>query len=164
MNIRAFEKADFNRVQGIYLQGIETNNATFQLEKKSWDQWCASMLDHSVLVIENEYSQILGWAGLSAVSSRDVYKGVAEISIYVSPEAAGNGVGSRLMAAIVEHSEAQGFWTLQASIFPENLGSLALHAKYGFSTIGQRKALGRLHGVWRDVDLMERRSTLVGID
>jgi len=163
LNIRAFERADFSQVQDIYLQGIETKNATFQRKKKSWDQWCSSMIESTVLVMENESAEVVAWAGLSAISSRDVYKGVAEISIYVSPKAAGNGVGSILMESLIERSEEQGFWTLQAAIFPENQGSIRLHAKYGFSLIGRRKALGKLHGLWRDVDLMERRSKVVGM-
>jgi len=163
LNIRAFERADFSQVQDIYLQGIETKNATFQREKKSWDQWCSSMIESTVLVMEDESAEVVAWAGLSAVSSRDVYKGVAEISIYVSPKAAGNGVGSILLESLIERSEEQGFWTLQAAIFPENQGSIRLHAKCGFSLIGRRKALGKLHGLWRDVDLMERRSKVVGM-
>jgi len=163
MKIRTFERIDFNRVQAIYLQGIETNNATFQLEKKSWEQWCSSMIESTVLVLEDANSEVVAWAGLSAVSSRTVYKGVAEVSIYVAQEGAGKGIGSMLMEALIKDSETQGFWTLQAAIFPENIGSIKLHAKYGFSLIGRRKALGKLHGFWRDVDLMERRSTLVGL-
>jgi len=167
MNIRAFEDGDFSQVQAIYVAGIETKNATFQLEKKSWEQWSASMIQDTVLVLSTDTVQgeqkILAWAGLSAISTREVYRGVAEVSIYVAAEAMGKGAGSKLMGALIEQSEAQGFWTLQAAIFPENLGSIALHTKHNFAIIGRRKALGQLHGVWRDVDLMERRSTVVGI-
>lgn len=167
MKIRAFEPADFAAVQDIYQQGIATNNATFALQKKSWEQWQSSMLSDTLLVIveldSQGQEQLLGWAGLSAVSSRAVYAGVGEVSIYISPLAAGRGVGTLLLNDLITLCENLGFWTLQAAIFPENNASIALHNKCGFITLGCRKALGKMHGVWRDVEFLERRSTVVGI-
>ncbi|NQZ33303.1 MAG: N-acetyltransferase family protein [Oceanospirillaceae bacterium] len=167
MKIRAFDQADFAVVQDIYLQGIATNNATFALEKKSWQQWQSSMLSATLLVVVEQDSQgceqLLGWAGLSAVSSREVYCGVGEVSIYISSKAAGRGVGTLLMNELIIQCEGLGFWTLQAAIFPENTASIALHNKCGFITLGCRKALGKMHGVWRDVQFLERRSAVVGV-
>ena len=107
---------------------------------------------------------VIGWAALSRVSSRAVYAGVAELSIYVGERSRGQGVGSALLAALITASEKAGIWTLQAGIFPENQASLALHKKHGFREVGRRERLGKLHGLWRDVMLLERRSAIVGVD
>ncbi len=169
MNIRQFEQTDFVRVQHIYQLGIDTGHATFQLDQKNWQQWQQSMIENMTLVIteqtQDKSSQqvILGWAGLSAISAREVYAGVAEVSIYMATEASGKGYGSQLFAALIERSEGLGFWTLQSAIFPENEGSIALHIKQGFRLIGERKALGKMAGVWRDVLLFERRSEIAGL-
>jgi phosphinothricin acetyltransferase len=169
MNIRQFEPADFDRVQDIYQQGIDTGHATFQQQQKNWQQWQQSMIESMTLVITEQGNNqaddlvVMGWAGLSAISSREVYAGVAEVSIYMSPEVAGKGYGSQLFKALIERSEARGFWTLQSAIFPENKGSIKLHEKLGFRLIGERKALGKMHGVWRDVWLYERRSEIAGV-
>ncbi|EPJ44639.1 MAG: GCN5-related N-acetyltransferase [Osedax symbiont Rs1] len=167
MIIRYFCQSDFVKVQAIYQQGIATANATFQTSPKSWQQWQDSMIEASVLVSvdsESQKKQLKGWAGLSPVSTRAVYSGVAEVSIYVAQGATGMGIGSQLMAALIERAESLGFWTMQAAIFPENELSIALHIKFGFTIIGQRKAIAKLQGKWRDVVLLERRSTLVGVD
>ncbi|MFT5706718.1 MAG: L-amino acid N-acyltransferase YncA [Oceanospirillaceae bacterium] len=167
MDIRRFKESDFERVQDIYQQGIATGNATFQSQRKSWLQWQNSMLENTTLVITQGNTslvpEVLGWAGLSAISSREVYSGVAEISIYVAADAAGRGVGKKLFKALIAHSESLDFWTLQAAIFPENTASIALHDSVGFKVIGRREALGKMQGVWRDVILLERRSTTVGL-
>jgi len=107
---------------------------------------------------------ILGWAALSPVSRREVYAGVAEVSVYVAASARGFGVGGALMRALIEASERQGVWTLQSSIFPENLASVALHLKHGFREVGRRERIARHNGVWRDTVVLERRSRVAGVD
>ncbi len=107
---------------------------------------------------------VLGWAALSPVSKREVYAGVAEVSVYVSAAARGRGVGGALMRALIEASERHGVWTLQSSVFPENQASIGLHLKHGFRELGRRERVARLHGVWRDTVLLERRSRVVGVD
>ena len=162
MIIRPFAKNDFLAVQNIYQQGIDTGNATFQTKAKSWEQWNSSMLNCCRLVaVEDE--KVLGWAGLSAVSSREVYSGVAEVSVYVANQAQGKGLGHALLCALINESESNGIWMLQASIFPENISSITLHTRNGFRQVGNREKLGQLHGVWRNVTLMERRSAAVGL-
>ncbi|MCK8105423.1 N-acetyltransferase family protein [Pseudoalteromonas sp. 2CM41L] len=164
MIIRAFAKNDFLAVQNIYQQGIDTGNATFQTKAKNWEQWNSSMLNCCRLVaVEDE--KVLGWAGLSAVSSREVYSGVAEVSVYVAnqAQAQGKGLGHALLCALIKESEKNGIWMLQASIFPENISSITLHTRNGFRQVGNREKLGQLHGVWRNVTLMERRSAVVGL-
>ncbi|AUL75253.1 phosphinothricin acetyltransferase [Pseudoalteromonas sp. 13-15] len=162
MIIRSFSENDFLAVQNIYQQGIDTGNATFQTEAKSWQQWNSSMLNYCRLVaVEDE--KVLGWAGLSAVSSREVYSGVAEVSVYVANQAQGKGLGHALLCELINESESNGIWMLQASIFPENINSIALHARNGFRQVGNREKLGKLNGVWRNVILMERRSAIVGL-
>jgi len=162
VNIRKFEKEDFNAVKDIYQQGIDTGNATFQKTAKSWKKWNNSMLIDCRLVA-TENNQILGWAALSAVSSREVYSGVVEVSVYVSEHAQGKGVGQNLLSQLILESEENNIWMLQAGIFPENIGSIALHKKNGFRQVGVREKVGKMNEVWRDSVFMERRSQIVGI-
>ena len=162
MLIRKFNKTDYTCVQSIYQQGIDTGNATFQQATKSWDEWNNSMLNHSRLVaVENH--NILGWAALSPISSRDVYSGVAEVSVYVSVGAQGKGVGQELLSNLISESEKNNIWMLQAAIFPENINSLKLHKNNNFRQLGIREKLGKMNGIWRDVVLVERRSKVVGV-
>lgn len=152
---------DWPAVARIYGEGIATGDATFETEvpdRKGWDE---GHLECCRLVAELE-GEVVGWAALSPVSSRCVYAGVAEVSVYVGKGARGAGVGSRLLAALVEASEEEGVWTLQAGIFPENEASIALHERCGFRVVGVRDRIGEMHGRWRDVVLMERRSPRVG--
>jgi phosphinothricin acetyltransferase len=153
---------DWPAVLAIYQEGIATGNATFETEVRGWEVWDANHLPHSRLVARAG-DQVAGWAALSSVSSRCVYGGVAEVSVYVAEAARGRGIGKRLLRALVEASERAGIWTLQAGIFPENEISIGLHEACGFRIVGCREKLGQLHGIWRDVTLMERRSEVVGV-
>lgn len=149
-------------VRTIYESGIATGNATFQTSAPSWEEWDKAHVDVCRLVaVENE--QLLGWAALSRVSARSVYAGVAEVSIYIDPEARGKGIGKALLLSLIEESEQHGFWTLQAGIFPENKVSIAIHEKCGFRILGRRERVGQMDGKWRDTLLLERRSTKTGI-
>jgi L-amino acid N-acyltransferase YncA len=160
--IRSFTQSDFDSVREIYQQGIDTGNATFETRAKEWDEWNNLMLEVCRLIaVENE--RVVGWAALSPVSNRCVYAGVAEVSVYVASEARGKGVGQALLSKLVEDSEKEGFWTLQAGIFPENESSIALHQKNGFRILGLQEKLGKMGEKWRDVVLLERRSKVVGI-
>ena len=162
IEIRAFQNKDWPLVQTIYQQGIDTKNATFQTKVKEWQEWHSSMLKTCRLVAVDN-TQVTGWAALSPVSSRRVYAGVAEVSIYVSVYHQGQGIGKRLLSALVAESEKTGIWTLQAGIFPENTASIELHKKCGFRVVGVREKLGKMDGTWRDVLLLERRSKVVGV-
>ncbi len=164
MTIRAMRVADWPAVRDIYRQGIETGNATFESEPPEWGAFDAGRLASPRLVAVDDVGQVLGWAALSAVSSRCVYGGVAEVSVYVAADARGRGVGSALLQALVRDSEAAGLWTLQAGIFPENEATLALHRKFGFREVGRRERIGKHEGRWRDTLLLERRSTAVGVE
>lgn len=154
---------DRERVLEIYAEGIATGDATFETEVPGWEAWDRSHLDACRLVAEAD-GRVVGWAALSPVSDRCVYGGVAEVSVYVGADARGRGVGTGLLEALVESSEEEGIWTLQAGIFPENEGSVDLHRRCGFRVVGRREKLGKLGGQWRDVLLMERRSDAVGVD
>lgn len=164
MNItmRAMQPEDWPAVRAIYEQGIATGNATFETSAPEWAQWDAKHLSDCRLVARAG-DEVLGWAALSAVSDRCVYAGVAEVSVYVAEAAWSHGVGRALLQALVEASEQAGIWTLQAGVFPENVASLRLHERCGFRVVGRRQRLGQMHGVWRDVLLLERRSQSVGI-
>jgi L-amino acid N-acyltransferase YncA len=155
--------ADWEQVRRIYLEGIATGNATFQTEAPEWDAWDASHLPEPRLVARAG-DGVLGWVALSAVSSRCVYAGVAEVSIYVAEAARGRGVGRALLEAAIAESERLGIWTLQAGIFPENTASLSLVQQCGFRVVGERERIGRHHGRWRSVVLLERRSAVAGTD
>jgi L-amino acid N-acyltransferase YncA len=153
---------DWPAVRAIYLEGIATGNATFEQTPPEWEKWDAGHLPGARIVARSDEGDVLGWAALSAVSSRCVYAGVAEVSIYVAGRFRGRGVGGRLMARLIAESEAEGIWTLQAGIFPENRASIALHERVGFRIVGRRERLGQMNGRWRDVVLMERRSAVAG--
>lgn len=147
---------DWEQVRSIYLEGIATGNATFETDAPSWESWNESHSKTCRLVAKGE-KEVLGWAALSPVSGRCVYAGVADISIYISQTSKGQGIGTALLRSIINLSEKEGFWTLQAGIFPENTASLNLHKKAGFREVGIRERIGKMNGVWRDVVLLERR-------
>jgi L-amino acid N-acyltransferase YncA len=159
--IDSLRPSDWQQVRAIYSQGIATGNATFETQVPSWEQWDCSHLIFGRLVARAG-DAIFGWAALSRVSSRCCYAGVAELSIYVSAPHRTQGIGKALLAAVIDASEQNGIWTLQAGVFPENLASLGLVQKHGFRQVGRRERLGKLHGVWRDVLLFERRSPVAG--
>lgn len=161
LSIRPMALADWPGVRRIYEEGIATRTATFETAAPDRDTWDAAHLAEPRLVATYA-GEVLGWAALTPVSSRCVYEGVEDESIYVAAAARGRGVGSQLLDALVKASEAGGLWTLQAAILAENTASLALHARCGFREVGRRERLGRLDEVWRDVVLMERRSATVG--
>ena len=158
--IRRLTEDDWKAVAAIFEDGIRTRLATFETAAPAWSDWDAGHLTEHRFVAE-ESGEVLGWAALSPVSSRCVYEGVAEVSVYVGEQARGRGVGRALLGALVEGSERAGIWTLQAGVFPENRASLALHQRCGFRTVGVRERIGRLDGAWRDVVLLERRSEVV---
>ncbi len=162
MEIVNIEQAHYAAIAAIYLQGIATGNATFQTSAPGWEEWDQSHLPHSriALLVNNS---IAGWAALTAVSSRCVYAGVAEVSIYVAGEHRGKGYGKLLLNELIQQSEANGIWTLQAGIFPENTGSLQLHESCGFRKIGYREKIGNMNGTWRDNIMLERRSKTTGV-
>ena len=145
-------------MKAIYEQGIAGGQATFENEAPSWEDWDRTHLeDHRVVALRD--GEVVGSAALSPVSERCVYAGVAENSVYVADSAQGRGVGKALLDELIARAERNGIWTIQTGIFPENEASLALHERCGFRVVGTRERLGQHGGVWRDVVLMERRST-----
>ena len=161
--LRELAAEDWKDVKRIYLQGIESGHATFETEAPEWERWNNAHLPFARLVLTLEQN-VRGWAALSNVSAREVYAGVAEVSVYVATESQGHGFGRVLLDALIAESEAHGIWTLQASIFPENEASIALHRRSGFREVGRRERIAKLHGVWRDTVLLERRSVVTGTD
>lgn len=157
--------ADAEAVLCIYAEGIATGHATFQTEVPSWSVWDAGHLASPRLVARASDGHVLGWCALSPVSSRAVYRGVVEESVYVSAEARGRRVGHALLSAMVQAADEAGIWTIQTGIFPENTASLRLHEACGFRVLGLRERIGKsAAGVWRDVVFLERRSKVAGID
>jgi phosphinothricin acetyltransferase len=161
LTLRTLSAADWPVVREIYAAGIATGDATFETDAGDWAGWDGGHLGEPRLAALVD-GTLVGWAALSAVSDRCAYAGVAEVSLYVAATARRRGVGRALLSALVEASERCGIWTLQAGIFPENAASLALHAACAFRVVGRRDRLGQLNGRWRDVLLLERRSTAVG--
>jgi L-amino acid N-acyltransferase YncA len=162
-------------VREIYREGIATANATFEAEPPDWKKWDSGHRENCRLVALEPFGEdaedlltpvskltVLGFAALSPVSTRTVYAGVAEVSVYVAATARGRGVGKALLQALVEESELDGIWMLQAGVFPENVASVALHKSCGFREVGVRRRIGKLGDTWRDVLLLERRSSIVG--
>ena len=149
-------------VREIYLAGIASGNATFETEAPSWEEWDAKHLTICRIVALME-DEVRGWGALSPVSTRTVYKGVAENSVYVAPNAQRCGLGRILLQSLITESEANGIWTLQNSIFPENVASIQLHRSCGFREVGLRERIAQHGGIWRSTVFMERRSTLVGV-
>lgn len=155
--------ADWPAVRAIYEAGLATGDATLETDAPPWEAWDAAHRADCRLVAAADDGAILGWAALTPVSGRCVYEGVAEVSVYVAPEAQGRGVGRALLDGLVGASELAGIWTLQAGILVENAASLALHERCGFRRVGVHERLGRdAAGRWRDVALLERRSAVVG--
>lgn len=148
-------------VLAIYQAGLDTGLASFEVTAPAWPEWDAAHLpDHRFVAVGDD--DVLGWVAVSPVSSRCVYAGVVEHSVYVAPAAKGQGVGRRLLDALITSTEAAGIWTIQAGVFPENTASLALHHVAGFRVIGVRERVGKHQGRWRDVVLLERRSNVAG--
>jgi len=159
--IEAMQPSDWAAVERIYLEGIADGNATFETESPGWEKWNRGHHAHSRLVAK-ENGRLVAWAAVSPVSSRRVYGGVAEVSIYVAASLRGKGIGRSVLAELIRQSEQYGIWTLQAGIFPENRASIALHKACGFREVGVRERIGQLGGRWRNTLLLERRSPFVG--
>jgi L-amino acid N-acyltransferase YncA len=160
IRITSMSAEHWDAVRAIYLEGIATGNATFETSAPDWELWDVGHLPECRFVA-SDGGEVVGWAALSPVSGRCVYAGVAEVSVYVAEQARGRKIGQRLLTALVHASEKQGFWTLQAGVFPENTPSIKLHQHCGFRMVGTREKLGKMNGRWRDVVLLERRSGLV---
>ena len=160
IKISRLELRHWEHVRDIYEQGIRQGDATFEVSAPDWDVWDSTHLTCCRLVAALD-RRVIGWAALSPVSERCVYQGVAEVSVYVDQERQGQGIGKRLLQALIAESERAGIWTLQAGIFPENSASLALHRSCGFREVGRRERIGKMGDRWRDVILMERRSPVI---
>lgn len=159
LTVRSMEPADWPAVAAIHTEGIATGNATFDTEPPTLDEFVAER--ETLRLVGTEDEVVVGWVAAAPVSDRCVYGGVIEHSVFVASDARGRGVGRALLDALIVEAEASGIWTIQAGIFPENLASLRLHDAAGFRRVGTRERLGQLNGVWRDVVMVERRSTVV---
>ncbi|MGA8115458.1 MAG: N-acetyltransferase family protein [Actinocatenispora sp.] len=148
-------------VLAVYQRGLDTGDASFETTAPDWDTFDAQRhRDHRYVALD-AHGAVLGWVAVSAVSRREVYAGVVEHSVYVHPDARGRGIGRALLDTLVDSTDTAGIWTIQSGIFPENTASLRLHTTTGFRVVGTRERIGRHHGVWRDVVLLERRSPAV---
>ncbi|WP_187430196.1 L-methionine sulfoximine/L-methionine sulfone acetyltransferase (plasmid) [Roseobacter fucihabitans] len=166
--LRGANEGDAPSITRIDAEGLATGHATFREKPHDWSSFeKAYETGRGISLLAMDGGHVAGWAGVSPTSARDVYKGVGEVSIYVSREKQGKGLGRELLLALVSRAEEQGYWTLVAQIFPENKASLSLHEACGFKRLGVRSRLGRMTygphaGRWRDVVMMERRSVLIG--
>jgi len=162
--VRPMAAEDWAEVERIYREGIATGNATFETQPPSWESFDAGKLVTGRLVAADDTGTVLGWVAASLVSARDTYRGVVEHSVYVAAAAMGGGVGRLLLEAFIDAADADGIWTIQSSIFPENTASLALHERAGFRVVGRRERIalmtyGPWADQWRDTVFLERRST-----
>jgi len=158
--IEALTKNDWEVARSIYVEGIATGDATLETDPPSFEEWDSSHLP-GCRFIARRGDQGVGWAALSPVSNRRVYKGVAEVSLYITASCRGEGIGKALLNALIEASEGAGIWTLESTMFPENAASIRLHKTCGFREVGFRERIGELDGKWRNTILMERRSLLI---
>ncbi len=159
--IRPFLEQDWNSVSRIYTEGIATGIASFETKVPRWDEWNQKYISSCRLVAEVD-NLVVGFAVISQVSNREVYKGVAEVTLYISESHRGKQIGETLLNQLIIESEAKGFWTLNAAIFSENIASINLHKKCGFRIVGLREKLGQRYGKWHDNYLLERRSKKIG--
>jgi L-amino acid N-acyltransferase YncA len=153
---------DWELVRGIYLEGLATGQASFETAAPSWESWDSAHFKHSRL-IAREKGEVIAWAALSPTSRRSCYAGVAEVSLYVSADNQGRGIGKLLLKKLIESSESLGIWSLYGSTFPENQRSLRVQFSNGFREVGRRERIARHNGVWRDTIITERRSQVVGV-
>jgi L-amino acid N-acyltransferase YncA len=161
--IRPMEAGDAGPVLAIYQAGLDTGQASFEVTAPAWEEFDAAKLPaHRHVAVDAGTGEVLGWAAAIAVSDRCVYAGVIEHSVYVHPASKRRGIGAALLATLIESTEAAGIWTIQSGVFPENTASLRLHRQAGFRVVGTRERIGRHHGQWRDVVLIERRSPVAG--
>jgi len=160
--LRPMQPADWESVRDIYLEGIATQNATFEQSAPDWEKWDQGHLQACRLVAESA-GEVLGWVALSAYSGRPVYRGVAWVAVYIAASARGQGIGRSLLTELIAESERQGIWTLQAGVFPENTPSVELFTRHEFRVVGTRERIGCMNGRWRDVLLLERRSAVAGV-
>ncbi|WP_223034429.1 GNAT family N-acetyltransferase [Hanstruepera marina] len=162
MTFTTISKENYLEITQIYEYGIKTGSATFETKIPNWKEWDSKYLPFAriALVIQN---QIVGWAALSAVSKREVYYGVAEVSVYVAKHFQQKGIGTTLLKKLIEESELNGIWTLQSAIFSNNKVSIKMHENCGFRTIGYRERIGKLKDVWHDNVIMEKRSKIIGV-
>lgn len=156
--------SDWKQVSNIYLEGINTGKATFQTEVPTFENWDNGHVK-SCRLVARLGNDILGWGALSPTSSRCVYNGVAEVSIYIGEIHRGKGIGKNILNDLIKLSEKNGFWTLQSGIIRENISSIKLHEECGFREIGIRQKVAKMNNAkWHDVVFMERRSNIIGID
>jgi phosphinothricin acetyltransferase len=159
--LRPMTAAHAGGVLAVYAAGIATGEATFETAPPTWAAFDAARLPGHRYVALAADGAVVGWVACARVSARPAYAGVVEHSVYVRPDHGGRGIGRALLERLIASTEAAGIWTIQSGVFPENIASLALHARCGFRTIGVRERVGRHHGTWRDVILIERRSPTV---
>jgi L-amino acid N-acyltransferase YncA len=165
MLIRPMLTRDASQVLAIYQVGLDTGQASFETAAPTWEKFDAAKLPgHRHVAVDAASGEVLGWVAASAVSSRSVYAGVIEHSVYVHPGHHRRGVGAALLGALIRSSEAAGIWTIQSAVFPENTASLLLHERTGFRVVGLRERVACHHGRWRDTVLIERRSKVAGRD
>ena len=160
--LRPMLEPDWPAVAAIYAAGIATGNATFEVEPPSWSDFDSSRLAGHRYVAVTASDVVTGWVAISPTSTRAVYRGVVEHSLYTDPAHARRGIGRALLEKLIESTERAGIWTIQSGVFPENTASLTLHSRAGFRVVGLRERVGRRDGIWRDVVLLERRSTVAG--
>jgi len=163
-HIRPYNSTDWPAVARIMQQGIDTGVASFETTPKPQEKWEKDSISGTQMVAVDAQDTVIGWIVLWPVSDRCAYVGVAEVSVYVAPEAKNQGVGKLLLNALIKKSEKLGLWTLQAGIFEDNPGSIALHKSCGFRLLGVRERIGKLRGVWKNSQQFERRSSIAGVD
>lgn len=163
VTIRPLVPTDWPAIHRIYEEGIATGMATLATRAPDWFAWDSEYLTTCRLAAEMD-GEVAGWAALAPLGSLCDYSGAAELSVYVAEQARGRRLGRQLLEALISASEDAGFWTLEAQVLEDNEVSIHLHESVGFRRVGVRERIGRVDGEWRNVVLLERRSSTVGVE
>jgi L-amino acid N-acyltransferase YncA len=158
--IRIASLSDIEQIAEIYNQGIQDRIATLESTAKS----VGEMIDwlnnrsprHKVLVIIDENDVVKGWASLNVFNVRECYQGVADISIYIRRENRGQGLGKKLLLALVEMAKQIGFHKMVLTTLASNNTGHKLYQSVGFTKVGTYVKQGMLDGKWVDVHVMEK--------
>lgn len=153
--IREMSVKDWGQVEEIYSQGIEKGVATFNTESPSYEEWNNEHIGNCRFVYVDG-GKVVGWVALSPVSSRCVYKGCAEMSIYIDNDHQGRGIGTELIKRLLCEAKKQGYWSILSTVISINSASVALHKKCGFREIGYREKIAKdRFGNWQNTTLFE---------
>ena len=157
--IRESNESDIYCIKEIYNQGIEDHIATLETEKKNdsyMKEWYEKHIGRFKVIVAEHEGQVVGWASLNQYNNRCAYDGVADLSVYISREFRGNGIGKKLLVELESIARKNRFHKMVLFTFPFNQLGQGLYNKMGFREVGVFKNQGILDGEFVDVMAMEK--------